>query len=185
MIDAVFHMRRSGDGSVFCIEVGRLIHNEFWNCINDLGKKTNDHFRIQITRPVRMISRGFRGQMERWWGHCSDIAEQLSQPGRLYTKERVSDSLKLLAVKEHFPVMYNDITNQVEPKGLADCTAEDYQILEMVKQRFADQHELWLTEYHEVKDPGGNVTELIPYKSIQGRTMTQMEVYWRERTRTT
>jgi hypothetical protein len=191
MIDATFHVERSGDGSRFCLEIGRSIHNEFWAYVNAVGAKTNDHFRVRIDRPARSITRGYRSQMARWWGHCADIAEQLSAGRRHYTKEQVSESLKVRAVREHYPTEYNDITDQVEPQGLESCTAEDYEILERVKQRFSDEHNLWLTEYDEecphIGRPAvgcllcggtGKLIEPIPYHSIAGRSRREMEAYW-------
>ncbi len=174
MIDETFHLRRTGDGTLFAIEIGSRIHNKFWSFINHVGSKTNDYFRIRIDRPAKAISRGPRSQMARHWGHCTDIADQLATETKRYTKEMVDRSLRILAVREGLPTFYNEITDEVEPKHISDCSAEEYEIIERVKQRLADEAKLWLTEYDETVDPP------VPYRSVAGRTRQEMIKLWGE-----
>ncbi len=198
---------RTGEGSVMQFEVPREAHNETWQYLNAVGKQTNDYFCLTVGKPRRTISKGYRSQLSRHWGHCEDIAEQLTTATRRYTKDRVDRALRNMAVREGLPTEYNDIDDTVEPKGLSGMSVEEYEILERVKQRFADSIPLWLSEYDDecpecngkgrTPDPNpmsrvdtidclscwgsGKSSDPVPYRSVQGRTRKEMVEYWRQK----
>ena len=173
-VDAVFERVSLEDGNLFAIRVPRASRNEFWAYVNAVEKKSK-FFRVQLSPPAKPITRGYRSQMARHWGHCGDIAEQKTTEKRTYTKEMIDRSLRVMAVREHFPTQYDDVADVVEPIHMSQCTVEDANLIEHVKQRYCDEHEYWLTEYHELPDK-----KLIPYRSIGGRTYAEMQVYWKE-----
>ncbi len=200
---------RTGEGSVMQFEVPREAHNETWQYLNAVGKQTNDYFCLTVGKPRRTISKGYRSQLSRHWGHCEDIAEQLTTATRRYTKDRVDRALRNMAVREGLPTEYNDIDDTVEPKGLSGMSVEEYEILERVKQRFADSIPLWLSEYDDechacggkkrvpanmmegtvvleyidcsICNGTGKSAAPVSYRSVQGRTRKEMVEYWREK----
>jgi hypothetical protein len=175
-IDMVFPIKKiSEDGRVFGVEVNRGIHVEFWSYVNAISAKHAGYVRLQIGPPVRPIKRGPRGQMNRHFGHCQDIADQLSTAKRMYTKEEVDRALRNLAVREGIPTVYNEIDDTVEPIHMSACSVEHANIIEIVKQKFCDEHSLYLTEYDETVNPPE------PYRSLNGRTREEMKIYYQER----
>lgn len=175
--DLVLHLHRTGDGRILAFDLSsQEARNAVWAYIKNVGPKHNDYFRVMFEEPAKPIKKGPRGQLNRHWGHCSDIAIQLTTEDRVYTKEMVDRALRNLAVREDLPTIYNEIDDSVEPIHSSAWTVEQANIVERVKQRFCDRVPLWLTEYDET-DPK---KPPIPYKSIQGRTRKEMEVYWRE-----
>lgn len=175
-VDGVFHRKSTGDGTIFAVEIPRSAHNAFWSYVAEVEKKTNGHFRLQIGPPARPITRGYRSQLSRHWGHAQDIAEQLTSGTRAYTKEMVDKALRTLAVREGLPTVYNEIDDTVEAIHSSAWTVEDANIVERVKQKWCDEHGLYLTEYRTL--PDGTVE---PYRSLAGRSYEDMAIYYRER----
>jgi hypothetical protein len=174
-VDITLKLKRTGDGNLLAFEVNRAAHNELWQYVNEIGAKTNDFFALRIARPFKPKSTGPRSQLNRHWGHCEDVAEQLSTETKHYSKEMVDRALRNLAVKEHLPTHYNEIDDSVEPIGFSEMSVEDAMIVERVKQRMCDKASLYLTEYVDPEDPSKGT-----YKSVGGRTKKEMEVYWNE-----
>jgi hypothetical protein len=175
-LDGVFHVERQTAGNLVVVIPG-FMRQEVGEWFRRLSERTNGHARVRMDPPARPIKKGFRGQLPRHWGHCGDIAEQISTDDRRYTKEDVDGALRRMAVREGLRTVYNAIDDAVEAIHSSEWTVEDANIVEMVKQRFCDQHGLYLTEYHE--NPDGT---LEPYKSVAGRTRDEMRRYWGERT---
>jgi len=180
-IDYVLPLKKLGDGRLLCFELqSQEARNVVWSYVERLGPKANFHFRVQVGQVVKPITRGYRSLMNRHWGHCSDIAQQLTDEskGIRYTKEMVDRALRTLAVREKdgLRTFYNEITDDVEPIHMSECSAKEANLIELVKQRFCGDR-FWLTEYIDPLHP-----EKGSYKSVGGRTFTEMEAYWREQT---
>lgn len=105
---------------------------------------------VELTRPYRKRSAKERGQNRRFRGHCRDIADQIrdDEGEPIHTSDQIAEAIKRMAVEEGYPwrVSIDGIT---EPKSTAEVTVEEMQILLETQQRFADEHELYLTEYDE------------------------------------
>lgn len=118
--------------------------------VEDSRKRGDGKISFEITRPHRVQNKKPRGQNRRFRGHCRDIAEQITDEdgNRIHSPEQVAEAMKRLAVEEGYPwrVSLDGIT---EPKSTSEATVEEMQILLETQVRFADEHQLWLTEYDE------------------------------------
>ena len=105
---------------------------------------------VEITRPYRKRTSRERGQNRRFRGHCRDIAAQITTADGepLHTQEQIAEAIKRMAVDEGYPWRVS-IDGLTEPKSTSEVTVEEMQVLLEVQQRFADEHELWLTEYDD------------------------------------
>lgn len=138
--------------------------------IAEKAKKRGGYITLSISLPKRPKSTGERSQLNRHWGHCEDIADQLSTIKRSYTKREIDDAIRRMAVSEHLPTFLN-IDGQEEPIHLSEMSMEEANVVERVKQRFCDENDLWLHEYDDEEHPP------VPYRSIGGRTRAEMAVY--------
>lgn len=122
---------------------------------------------VEITRPKRSRSTGYRSQNSRFRGHCEDIARQLTDEDGLeiYPAHTIAEALKRMATDEGYPWRIS-LDGKREPYSTAEVTLEEMKILLDVQQRFADESSLYLTEYDE---------KGIPYRSIGGRSREEME----------
>lgn len=199
-LDLTLHRRQTGDGSIVCFEVTREAFNDIWYFIKDVGKRTDENFRVRIDRPFRPRSTGYRSQNSRHWGHCDDIAVQLTVKGKhTYSKEEVDAALRRMSVIEGLPTFLN-IDGVEEPIHFSEMSVDQANAVERVKQRFCDTHNLWLTEYDDtcnlchgemvVRDLGtpgtrkcpeckgsGKAKAPVSYRSLHGRTRREMEEY--------
>lgn len=189
-IDYPLHVHRTGDGKILQLELNsQEVRNAVWDLVERAEKKHGGFIRSMFDLPAKPVRTGPRGQVNRHYGHCTDLAAQLSTEEHKVTKEMVDGFLRKLAVKEGYPTFYNVLEDSVEPAHFnSQLSIEHANIVERVKQRYADGDNrghavFWLTEYHEEKDEKGKVVRLEPYKSIQGRSKDEMEVYWREQGR--
>lgn len=109
-------------------------------------------------RPKRTT--GPRSQNSRFHGHCTDVSEQTG-----YTPEEIKAAMKRMAVDDGYKTyLAPDGTEQ--PRPTRYCDVEEMALLQQVLQRYADIHNLWLTEYDD---------DEIPYKSLGGRLKKEME----------
>ena len=131
-------------------------------------KRHAGYVTVTVDTPRRPRTTGERSQNSRHWGHCSDIAEQLSKPERVYTKRDIDTALRRMAVRDGLPTQIG-VDGCEEPIGCERFTVEQADIVERVKQRFADEHELWLTEYDETVKPP------VAYRSVGGRSRAEMQ----------
>ena len=138
--------------------------------MTEKAAKRGGYITLSISLPKRPKTTGERSQLNRHWGHCEDIADQLSTIKRSYTKREIDDALRRMAVSEHLPTFLN-IDGQEEPIHLSEMSVEEANIVETVKQRFCDKNGLWITEYDD------EVLPPVPYRSIGGRTRAEMAVY--------
>lgn len=122
---------------------------------------------LELDRPR---STGPRSENSRHWGHCTDIAQQLTTDECRYTKRHIDAALRRMAVSEGLPTFLN-VDGVEEPIHTSEMTGRHMEIVERVKQRFADLHELWLTEYDDTVSPP------VPYRSVGGRTRAEMEIW--------
>jgi hypothetical protein len=174
-IELTLQLKLSGDGDTLAFNVNKAAHNDVWEYLNTIGPKTNWYFNVRLSRPFKPKTTGPRSQLNRHWGQCEDIAEQLTTDTRRYTKEMVDWGLRVLAVKEGLPTKYNEVSDSVEPIGFSEMSVEDAMLVERVKQRMCDKAGMWLSEYIDTLNPG-----LGTYKSVGGRTKSEMEAYWKE-----
>jgi hypothetical protein len=172
-VDLVLKLTRTGDGRFLCFELPtQEARNVVWDLVEKVGPKHNDFLRVTLDVPARKVKTGPRGQVNRHWGHCTEIAEQLTSEEAPVTKEMVDVFLRRRAVRDGFPTFYNILEDAVEPVHFnAALSVEHANIIELVKRQFVDKIPLWLTEYDD---------RAKPYKSVQGRTRDEMKIYWRE-----
>jgi hypothetical protein len=176
-IDLVLKLHRTGRGNLLVFDLStQEARNAVWDFANTAKAKHNDFLRVMIDAPAKKVKTGPRGQVNRHFGHCADIAEQLTSDEHPVTKEMVDEYLRVLAVREEFPTFYNILKETVEPIHFnAQLSVANANIVELVKRRFADKFPLWLHEYIDPDHP-----EKGSYKSIQGRSYEEMKVYWKK-----
>ena len=93
-------------------------------------------------------STGERSQNNHWYGHCTDIAEQLATAAKPVTKEEVAFALLVdLADEGEWP--NKRIGRQVIPMGWTFATSELANRAIEHTHWFADTYQLYLTEYIE------------------------------------
>lgn len=126
----------------------------------------NSYMTVRFELPRVPRTTGPHSQNNFIHGACTDIAQQLSDDDRTYTKDQVYDAMKRLAVKEGYPTYYDPIDDSVQPKHLSEATFEEADLVNKEAIRFADEHGFWLTRLDENK---------IPYHSIGGRSRAEME----------
>ena len=134
-------------------------------------KSRGGYITVSLSLPHKPRSTGERSQLNRHWGHCEDIAEQLSTAEQVYTKRDIDAGLRRMAVSAGLPTLQN-FDGAEEPIHFDDAMwIEQADIVERVKQRFADEHNLWLTEYDDTVSPP------VPYRSVGGRSRAEMAKY--------
>jgi len=175
-VDYPFHVHRTGDGKVLVLELpNQEIRNAVWSLVERAEEKHGGFIRGMLDVPAKPIKTGPRGQLNRHYGHCQDIADQVGTDEHPVTKEMVDIFLRKQAVREGFPTVYNVLEDAVEPVHFNAALSVDHaNIVERVKQKWCDERELFLTEYDETVSPP------VPYKSIGGRDRKAMEAYWDE-----
>ncbi len=135
--------------------------------MTEKSKNRGGYVTLAVSLPKRPRSTGERSQLNRHWGHCEDIADQLSTIKQSYTKRHIDSALRRMAVHEHLGTFLN-VDGAEEPIHFSEMSVEEADIVEKVKLRYCDQHELWLTEYDDTVDPP------VPYRSIGGRSREEM-----------
>lgn len=157
----------AGKTSLCCI-----IPSDMHDVISLLSKQSNEkhagHMTFALSLPRRPRSVGERSQNSRHWAHCQDIANQLGDSGHTYTKEDIDAALRRMSVREGLPTFLN-IDGAEEPIHCSEMSVEEASMVERVKQRFADEHNLWLTEYIDPENP-----KVGTYRSIGGQSYTEM-----------
>lgn len=121
----------------------------------------------EISLPKRPRSKGPRSQNNRIWGNCQDIADQISNEEEEYTAEEIKAAMQRMSVEEGYPTKLS-LDGREVPKPTRYATVEEANTLLNVIQRYADQYELYLTEYDEQG----------PYRSVGGRTREEMRRYY-------
>lgn len=123
-----------------------------------------DSLRVEISKVKRPRSTGRGSQNNHVWGHCTDIAAQLDD----YNENEIEEAMKRMAVSEGYPTKMS-VDGAEVPKPFRDASIEEAKILLDVIHRFADIHNLYLTE----NDDEGE------YQSIGGRNREEMRSYVR------
>lgn len=172
-LDITLHRNDIGDRGLLAFDVNALARAEVWSFVDTVGEKTNDYFRLRLDKPFRPRTTGYRSQNSRHWGHCDNIAKQISGEGQHYSKDDIDGALRRMAVSEGLRTFLS-IDGIEEPIHFSEMSIEEANIVERVKQRFCDEHNLYLTEYDETTKPP------MPYKSLDGRTRQEMEKYRKE-----
>jgi hypothetical protein len=127
-----------------------------------------DYIHLTMDTPRKPRSTGERSINNRIHGHCEDIAIQLADPR--YDQDTVYRAMKRMSVSEGYPTQLS-IDGIEEPKSMADASEEEALIVNRVIQRYADIHGFWLTEYDD------NIKPPVPYRSLGGRSRTEMMAY--------
>lgn len=176
-VDATFHLRRTGDGSLFAFDVPGGRHNELWHFLNEIGRRTNDYFRLRVDPPFVPRKTGYRSGSSRLHGHCEDVSAWILDEGgeRVYTKEQVKDAIKRMTAGEGHWRTRLTLDGREDPISEADASQEEENWANRVLERFAAEHEIPLTEYVDPEDPRKGT-----YKSIGGRSYVEMREYWRK-----
>lgn len=134
--------------------------------------KINAYVSWRLTMPRRPRTTGPRSQNSRWWGHCEDIAAQVyPELSPEAGKQRVHDGMLRMSVVEGYPT-YLDLNGVETPLPSAEASMEQLGLVLRVQQRYADIHNLWLTEYVAEGPHKGKV-----YKSIGGRSYDEMMLH--------
>lgn len=123
-------------------------------------EKHGGYVTVKIDTPRRPRTTGPHSQNSRFHGHCRDIADQLD-----YTEEEVKAAMKRMAVENGYPT-HLSIDGIQTPLPTRYATVEEMSYLLQTISKFADEHNLYLTEY----DDAG-----IPYHSVGGRSRKEME----------
>lgn len=131
--------------------------------ISEAEKKHISQLCIEMKLPFRPRTTGKNSQNSRFWGHCADIAQQLGG----YTPQEIHDAILRMSVSEGYPTRLS-IDGKEIPSPTRSVSVEELSIVLDVMQRFADENNLYLTEYD--KDD-------IAYQSIGGRTKNEMDEY--------
>jgi hypothetical protein len=176
IVDFPLHVRRTGNGKELVLDLPNLeVRNAVWMLVELAEKKHGGYIRAMLDRPAKPVKTGPRGQVNRHWGHCQDIADQVSTEEHAVSKEQVDVFLRKQAVREDYPTVYNVLEDSVEAVHFNSALSVEYaNIVEKVKQKWCDEREFYLTEYDETVKPP------VPYRSVGGRDRKQMEVYWHE-----
>ena len=141
---------------------------EYARLCERVDAKNAGYLTVRLEAPRRPRTTGERSQNSRHWGHCDDIAEQLTTSQQRYTKEDVDAALRRMSVREGLPTFIG-VDGAEEPIHHSEMSVEQADVVERVKQRFADEHDLWLTEYDD------SVSPPVAYRSVGGRTRKEME----------
>lgn len=116
-------------------------------------------FAFECKKPFRPRTTGPRSQENKFRGGCRDISEQLDVPF-----EDVCEAIRRMAVEEGYPVKYT-IDGKEAPISTARASREDEALLIRVMHRFADENNLYLTEY----DDEGKA-----FQTVGGRSREEM-----------
>ncbi|MCH8476359.1 MAG: hypothetical protein LAT56_00235 [Wenzhouxiangella sp.] len=135
--------------------------------IQDSKDKRGGYAHIEIAKPKRPRTTGYRSQNSRFRGHCEDLANQITEPDGtpVYTADMIALALKRMASEEGYPWRLG-IDGVREPHSTSEVTLEEMKILLDVQQRYADEHSFYLTEYDE---------EGLSYRSVGGRSREEMQ----------
>ena len=128
-------------------------------------------YSVVVTVYRRPRSTGPNSQNSRLYGHCSDLAEQLvdSLTGRpSYTTDEVKSAMMRMAVAEGYPT-HLSVDGAEVPLPTRHSSVKQLSVILEVIQRFADEHNFYLTEVDKATRR--------PYRSIGGRTLKEMEVW--------
>ena len=125
-------------------------------------EKHGGYVTVRIDTPRRLRTTGPHSQNSRFHGHCRDIAEQLD-----YTDEEIKEAMKRMSVELGYPT-HLSVDGIQAPLPTRYATVEEMGYLLQTVAKFADENDLYLTEY----DDAG-----IPYHSKGGRTKKEMEEY--------
>ena len=150
------------DGVKLTIDVPK----DYRQCLLDKHKrcvkKHGGYVTVKIDTPRRLRTTGPHSQNSRFHGHCRDIAEQLD-----YTDEEIKEAMKRMSVELGYPT-HLSVDGIQAPLPTRYATVEEMGYLLQTVAKFADENDLYLTEY----DDAG-----IPYHSKGGRTKKEMEEY--------
>ena len=114
---------------------------------------------LECKKPFRPRTTGPRSQENKFRGGCRDIAEQLDIPF-----EDVCEAMRRMATSEGYPTKYG-IDGEEAPISTARASREEEAILIRVMHRFADENNLYLTEYDD---------EEKTFRSVGGRNRGEM-----------
>lgn len=128
---------------------------------------------VTITSPTKPRSTGYRSQNSRIHGHCADIAAQAGK-AEFKDPEQIKLLMKYLAIDRGYP--HSEYRGKIIPKKSSECNTLEANILLETIQQFADENNFYLTEY--TKKQGNK--DAIPYKSIGGRTLAEMQKFYPE-----
>lgn len=131
-------------------------------------KKKITQLRVDLALPEKPRSTGRHSQNSHIWGHCTDIADQITDDEGfcLYTKSEIEQAMLRMAVSEGYPTKLSIDGSEV-PASLSRATSEEAAVVIDVIHRFADIHNLYLTEY--------DTETMQPYRTIGGRSREEME----------
>lgn len=102
------------------------------------------------TAGKRMKSTGWRSQNSHAWGHCSDIAEQLTLSNRPITKRNVMDAMRGELVEDRlWPEVEHPLFRNPQPMDWSEADSMLANVMVEKLHAFADLHGLYLTEYIE------------------------------------
>ena len=125
----------------------------------DLSKLVGKTVSVEIRRPFQPRTTGPRSQENKFRGGCRDISDQLGLPF-----DEVCEAIKRIATDEGYP-MTQAIDGTMVPISTSAASLEDEAMLIRVMHRFADEHNLYLTEYDEYGS----------YRTVGGRSRDEMQ----------
>ena len=105
-------------------------------------EKKGGYLTITVESPKRPRTTGENSQNSHIFGHCGNIAEQLSMD-----KDHVYEAVKRMAVGTlGYPTWLNPLDGVEEPLPQHFASVEQASLLIQMCHVFADSHKLWLME---------------------------------------
>jgi stage V sporulation protein SpoVS len=140
--------RLSSDGLLLTIP--RDYSEAILSIVERSANKHNGFMTVTLGTPKRPRTTGPRSQNNKVFGMCTDIVEQFHQAGMIdIDVDKVYQAFKRMAVAEGYPTRYNPIDGIEEPESQSRVSVEQDEILIKVIQRFADENNMYLTDYTE------------------------------------
>jgi hypothetical protein len=152
--------RLSSDGLLLTIP--RDYSEAILSIVERSANKHNGFMTVTLGTPKRPRTTGPRSQNSKVWGMVADIVDQFHQSGMVdVERDHVYEGFKRMAVAEGYPTRYNPIDGIEEPESQSRVSVEQDAILIKVIQRFADENNMYLTDYDEqgrqVRTIGGKI----------------------------
>jgi hypothetical protein len=164
------------DWTIHRLRISVEVPYEFRSNVDELLQKcyakNNGHLTFSVELPRQARSTGPRSINNRIHGHCENLAEQIppDKDGKKFTADEVYAAMKRMSVSEGYPT-YLSLDGIEEPLPMRYSSQDQALIVSRVIQRYADTHNFWLIEYDETVKPP------VPYRSLGGRTRTEMAAY--------
>ena len=145
-----------------CTSLVSRNEDKYYLCVQgdiDLSLLVGKTVSVEIRRPFQPRTTGPRSQENKFRGGCRDISEQLGLPF-----ESICEAIRRMATDDGYP-MTQAIDGAMVPISTSAASLEDEALLIKVMHKFADEHNLYLTEMDEYGS----------YRTVGGRSRAEMQ----------